>query len=241
MEALIGLFALGFALVLLAMPVVALFALTRANQALREVQEMRARLEALGGRVLAVAQVPPLPPAAPVPPATPVAPARPSPSARAPASPAAPRSSAVVTPDFATNLGPRILVWAGGLAVVFFLAFFVRYAWENDWVGPTGWILSGAVFSLGLVAGGLRIMGREYRPLGQGLAAAGFAGLYITAFAAHAVYGLLPRPGAAAFMVAVTTCAVLVAERLTRACSRASPGSAATWRRCSSRPAWTGR
>jgi uncharacterized membrane protein len=124
----------------------------------------------------------------------------------------APRPAA--RPDFATNLGPKILVGAGGLAVVVFLAFFVRYAWENDWVGPTGRVLSGAVFSLGLLAGGLRIMGREYRPLGQGLAAAGFSGLYVTAFAAHAVYALVPRAGAAAFMVAVTACAVLVAERL---------------------------
>ena len=113
---------------------------------------------------------------------------------------AAPRAAVRSAPraapaDFATNLGPKILVGAGGLAVVFFLAFFVRYAWENDWVGPTGRVLSGAVFSLGLIAGGLRIIGREYRPLGQGLAAAGFAGLYITAFAAHAVYGLAASRG----------------------------------------------
>ena len=92
--------------------------------------------------------------------------------------------------------------------------FFVRYAWENDWVGPTGRVLSGAVFSLALVAGGLRILGREYRPLGQGLAAAGFAGLYVTAFAAHAVYALVPRGAAAAFMIVVTACAVVVADRL---------------------------
>ena len=43
--------------------------------------------------------------------------------------------------DFATNLGPKILVGAGGLAVVVFLGFFVRYAWENNWVGPTGRVL----------------------------------------------------------------------------------------------------
>ena len=234
MEPLIGLVALGFAFVLLAIPVVALIALARANQALREIQEMRARVEALGRRTAPEAPRPtaPLPPAAPVPPAAPIAPVRPSPPAReslapeppapeplapeplAAAAPGRALASPGAPPDFATNLGPKILVGAGGLAVVVFLAFFVRYAWENDWVGPTGRILSGAVFSLALVAGGLRIIGREYRPLGQGLAAAGFAGLYVTAFAAHAVYGLLPRAGAAAFMIAVTACAVLVAERL---------------------------
>ena len=59
----------------------------------------------------------------------------------------------------------------------------------GNWVGPTGRVLSGAVFSLGLIAAGLRLM-RAYRPLAQGLAAAGLAGLYVTAFAAHSVYSL---------------------------------------------------
>ena len=224
MEPLIGLFAAGLVLVLLALPVVALVALTRANQALREVQELRARVDALGRQTApatAPATAPPVPretttglPPRPTPPPPPAA--VPAPPAARPAPLPEPRFAPPPAPgpDFATNLGPKILVGAGGLAVVFFLAFFVRYAWENDWVGPTGRVLSGAVFSLGLIAGGLRIIGREYRPLGQGLAAAGFAGLYITAFAAHAVYGLLPRAAAAAFMVAVTACAVLVAERL---------------------------
>ena len=229
MEALIGLFALGLAVVLLALPIVALVALVRANQALRELSEMRGRLEALGRRsppeavrpveeARAAEAVPPpvapparvagLPPRpTPPPPLAPVTPVTP-PAALAPKAPPAARA------DFATTLGPRILVGAGGLAVVVFLGFFVRYAWENDWIGPTGRVLSGAVFSLGLLALGLRIIGREYRPLGQGLAASGFAGLYITAFATHAVYALVPRSVAAAFMIAVTACAVLVAERL---------------------------
>ena len=209
MEALIGLIALGIAVALLAIPTAAIVALTRANQALRELQELRGRLESLGRGVVAEgtrpeAQRVPVPvqepePALPRPLAPPTAPLPPRP---------------VGSADFVTNLGPRILVGAGGLAVVVFLAFFVRYAWENDWVGPTGRVLSAAVFSLGLLAIGLRIMGKQYRPLGQGLAAAGFAGLYVTAFAAHAVYGLVPRGMAAGFMIAVTACAVLVAARL---------------------------
>ena len=227
MEALIALFALGVAGVLVAMPIVALVALTRANRALHELEQMRNRMEALGRpeaaarpRASAAEPVPsPRPPApamAPLPPLPP----RPTVTAAAPrpANAIAPPGAALPQPaggaDFATSLGPKILVGAGGLAVVVFLGFFVRYAWENNWVGPTGRVLSAAVFSLGLLALGLRIIGRDYRPLGQGLAATGFAGLYITAFAAHAVYGLVPRSVAAAFMIAVTACAVLLAERL---------------------------
>ncbi len=154
-------------------------------------------------------------PAAPT--ATPAA--QPSPPAAPPSPPAhRPPASAVrrepEAADFATNLGPKLLVAAGGLAVVVFLGFFVRYAWENNWVGPTGRVLSGAVVSLGLVAFGLRLMDREYRPLGQGLTAAGLAGLYVTAFAAHAVYALVPRAAAAAFLLVITGCAVALADRL---------------------------
>ncbi len=152
-------------------------------------------------------------------PAPPVTPAPVPPPPRAPSRPvtrSAPRplSSARPTPsaDFATNLGPRILVGAGGLAVVVFLALFVRYAWENEWVGPAGRVLSGAVFSLGLVAAGLRLLDGKYRPLGQGLAAAGFAGLYVSVFAAHSFYDLVPRGLSGTVMVAVTVCAVAVAD-----------------------------
>jgi uncharacterized membrane protein len=222
MDVLGGLVVLGIVALVILGPFAAFVALTRVNQARRELQELRTRLEALGRRVVAETvplpprQTPPSPPTPPTPPsapARPAAPAPPSSPARSTATRAA-SAQAAASLDFATNLGPKILVGAGGLAVVVFLGFFVRYAWENDWVGPVGRVLSAAVFSLGLLAAGLRIMGRRYRPLGQGLAAAGFAGLYVTAFAAHAVYDLVPRAGAAAFMIAVTACAVLVAERL---------------------------
>jgi uncharacterized membrane protein len=223
MEGLVVLVAMGVLGLLVLLPLVAFVALARASRALRELEEVRTRVDALGRRVVAgSARAPePAPPPAAAPPTglpprptRPTAPPSPAPTP-APPRPAAPApSGAAAGTDFVTSLGPKILVGAGGLAVVVFLAFFVRYAWENDWVGPAGRVVTGAVVSLGLIATGLRILGHEYRPLGQGLAAAGFAGLYVTAFAAHAVYGLVPRAAAAAFMTVVVACAVLVAERL---------------------------
>jgi len=148
-------------------------------------------------------------PSAPVPQAPRVAaPAPPRPTPPPPATPPA------ATPDLATNLGPKLLVGAGALAVFAALAFFVKYAWENDWVGPAGRVLSGCVFSLGLIALGLRLLGREYRPLGQGLAGAGFAGLFTAVFGAHGFYDLIPRGAAGLLLVAVTGAALLLASRL---------------------------
>jgi uncharacterized membrane protein len=130
--------------------------------------------------------------------------------------PVIPRRPAPPPPnrDFASNLGPKLLAGSGGLAFVVTLALFVKYAWDNDWVGPTGRVLSGALFGLGLLAGGVRLMRREYRPLGQALAGAGLAGLYSSAFAAHAFYHLIPREASGVLMVAITANAVLLAARL---------------------------
>ncbi len=222
MEALLGLVALLVVSGLsLAIPIVAIVALVRANLAVRELAEIKTRLEALvrqGSATPREATMPgPLPPPAAVeaPPPRQEAPVAAAPLPR----PVAPLSWPAAVPrsapgaDFATQLGPKILVGAGGLAVVVFLGLFVRYAWENDWVGPLGRVLSAAAFSLGLVAGGLRIMARRYRPLGQGLTAAGFSGLYVTAWAAHEVYGLVSRGTGGALLVVVIVCAVLVALR----------------------------
>jgi uncharacterized membrane protein len=223
-EAVLGLIAIGVAtLALLAGPIAALVALARANRAIAELREVRARLDALSRRPAARQE--PAPASAPTH-ATAVAPPAigpPTPAAQAaelprrepaalPARPAVP-PKAPPAGDFATTLGPKLLVAAGGLAVVVFLGLFVRYAWENNWVGPLGRVLSAAAFSLGLAAGGLRMMARRYRPLGQGLTAAGFSGLYLTAWAAHEIYGLVPRGLSGALLVGITVTAVLVALR----------------------------
>jgi hypothetical protein len=224
-------------------PILAVFAFVRMRGIGRELADVRVEMAALRARVERLTRPPaaPLPPPAPVPasapapaPAsaetavpppfvapTPVPPAPPAPPPpvfadtnllprRAPASlpPASPSG------DFASNLGPKILAAGAGLAFVVTLGLFVKIAWDNNWVGPTGRVLSGAVFGLGLLAAGVRSMRRQYRPLGQALAGAGLAGLYTSAFAAHAVYHLIPRSMSGTLMVVITGCAVLLAARL---------------------------
>lgn len=241
--ALVVLVILGVALVGPILAIVALVKASRAEREMRDlatsVSVLRRRIEALGraprpieeplGAPPPAEPAPPpaphsaeavAPPAPTVPPlGVPPAPPLPQPTARLAVSAARARTPAPPPPprpasDFATNLGPKILVATGALAFVIFLAFFVKYAWENNWVGPAGRVLSGAMIGLGLVAGGVRLLGREYRPLGQGLAGAGLAGLYLSAFAAHGVYDLIPREAAGLFMALITTCAVILAARL---------------------------
>ena len=232
MEVLIGFLVLGLLALAIAGPVLALLAFGRTTRLRAQVDALAVRAAALEARLAApttgvpstVSRVAPAPvplPAAPaVSSAVPESAPSPAPVPRRVESPPAPPPAAArPTPprsggDFATNLGPKILVAGGALAFVVFLGLFVKYAWENNWVGPTGRVLSGAAMGLALVAGGVRLMGREYRPLGQGLAAAGLAGLYVSAFGAHAFYGLIPREAAGVLLVVITVNAVLLAMRL---------------------------
>jgi uncharacterized membrane protein len=217
-EALIGIVLLALLLLAVVGPVLALVSFSRAATLRAQVEILAAQVAALEARlgsatpprrpVPAIVPAPSVePPPAAVPPPSPP----PPPRADIPPPPAMPPS---VRPDFATNLGPKILVAAGALAFVVFLGLFVKYAWESNWVGPAGRVLMGAAMGLALVAGGVRLMGREYRPLGQGLAGAGLAGLYVSAFGAHGFYALISREAAGLLMVAITVNAVLLAARL---------------------------
>ena len=148
------------------------------------------------------------------PPATPRPPVLSAISAGEPVPVSAPSAAAPSRPDFVTSLGPKLLVATGALAFVVFVGLFVKYAWENDWIGPAGRVLCGAVFGLTLVALGARLLAREYRPLGQGLAGAGLASLYISAYGAHGFYDLISRGTAGVLMLAITASAVLLAAWL---------------------------
>jgi uncharacterized membrane protein len=176
--------------------------------------------------------VPEPPPAAPAP-ARPPVPVLPRPLVAPPVAPAVagalalstvpegarpapppPRTPPPAAGDFATSLGPRLLVGTGALACIVFLGLFVKYAWENNWVGPAGRVLMGATAGVILVAWGLRMLDGRYRPLGQGLSGAGLAGLYVSAFGAHGFYDLISREWAGLLMAAITVNAVLLAARL---------------------------
>ena len=108
----------------------------------------------------------------------------PRPPVPRPAPPPPPRRAAAAPTDFATNLGPKILVATGALAFMVFLGPVREVRVGQQLGGPGGPRAHAAPSSASaLLAAGMRLMRREYRPLGQGLAGAGLAGLYTSAFA----------------------------------------------------------
>jgi uncharacterized membrane protein len=148
----------------------------------------------------------PAPPAARPPDRAPVPPpawqSKPFPVRPVPAAAAAPGRDGWTR--FEEVIGKRWMTWLGAFVLFLSAGFFVKYAIDNRWLGPTGRIVLGILFGIGLLVWGDRSFARGMRIIGQGLTGAGLAVLYVSLFGAFSLYHLLPQTVAFAAMVLVT-------------------------------------
>ena len=76
--------------------------------------------------------------------------------------------------DWEWFIGRRALGWVSVVLILFAAAFFLRYAFENNWIGPIGRVALAASAGLALVAAGYRYDRRRgWRLFAQMLTAAG--------------------------------------------------------------------
>jgi uncharacterized membrane protein len=180
----------------------------------------RAAAAAEGGGAGATVSAPAAAAPIPVPVPAPEPRRAPSPLPRVPAAetvPAAERAPVAADgPSAGESLESRIgghwLLYAGTAALVLGIGFFVKYAFDNDWIDATGRVLIGGAAGLAMVAGGHRIARRGYALYGQIVAGGGFAALYVSVFAAFSFYALIGRPAAFGLMVLVTAGAALASD-----------------------------
>jgi len=111
-----------------------------------------------------------------------------------------------------TRIGGRWMLYIGTVAMVFGIGYFIKYAFDNNWINEVGRVLVGALLGLAMIGGGHRIARRGYPLYGQIVAGGGFAVLYISIFAALTFYALIGRPTAFGLMVLVTAGAAAAAE-----------------------------
>ena len=139
------------------------------------------------------------------------------PTVEAPPTPAptpAPRGVAEVG-QWEGRLGGTWLSRVG--AILFFLGvgFFLKHAFEQDWIGPAGRVLAGLVAGVAMMAVGVRLArGATYRVPAQSLVAVGIGVLYLSLYAAHAFYDLVQAPAAFVAMAVVTAVGFATALRL---------------------------
>ncbi len=114
--------------------------------------------------------------------------------------------------DLERQVGQKWMTWVGAVVLFLSVGFFVKYAFEHEWLGPMGRVILGVIAGLGVCAAGERLVTRGMRPLGQGLVGCGLAMLYVSFYAAYGFYDeLLPREIVFVLMALVTTGGVVLA------------------------------
>lgn len=112
------------------------------------------------------------------------------------------------SPDGERSLESRIgSQWfnrTGILAVLIGMAWFLKLAIDNHWIGPVGRILIGLAAGAGLIAWSERFRSRGYFAFSYSLKAVGSGLLYLSLWAAFSVFQLIPSGAAFAAMIAVT-------------------------------------
>ena len=203
MEVLLGLFALAIVIVALVLPIVAIVRTNRISALERRIAHLEASLDRAAAPRLVVE--------APRPEPTPAPP--PAPPAVTPAAVPAPAFVPIEPPSsehLELVIGRR---WIGLIAIaliVVAVAFFLKYAFENRWIGELGRVTLGVAAGLTLVWGGYKRHGRgtlrARRYLSEALTGGGIVILYLSVYGAFAYYHLVDQRTAFIFL------AILVAE-----------------------------
>jgi uncharacterized membrane protein len=129
---------------------------------------------------------------------------------------ATPAPAAVVSKawgDLESLIGGRWFNWLGIIAVIVGTSFFLKYAFDRQWIGPTGRVLLGSVAGCAILAVAERLRLRGYQAYAHVLSGGGIVILYLSVYASFGFYHLVGQPIAFALMALVTATAVILAAR----------------------------
>jgi len=103
-----------------------------------------------------------------------------------------------------SRIGSQWFNRVGILAVLIGMAWFLKMAIDNHWIGPLGRVLIGLIAGGGLIAWSERFRSRGYAAFSYSLKAVGSGILYLSLWAAFSLFHLVPSGAAFAAMIAVT-------------------------------------
>ncbi len=113
--------------------------------------------------------------------------------------------------DFESVIAGKWLNYAGILAVLCAVAFFLKYAFDNNWVGPHGRVAIGLLFGAGSLMWSDRLLRRGYGFFSKGIAGLGAAVLYLSLWGGWHYYRLFEQSVAFAAMIVVTAAMIAIA------------------------------
>jgi len=191
--------------------------------------DLRRTLLAAGPATAPAAE--PRPPVTPSPAGEPHRPAAPEEPIAAPAGPAAAqtvsadisRPAAAAAPAFTTaparrdhsglevKLGQKVILIVGVVVMVFAVAYFLKYSFDQGWVGPAGRVAAVFFWGAALLAAGEAFRRKSFPVFGLCLAGGGIAVLYFASFAGFQIYALFSQELAFGVMVLITLLAATLA------------------------------
>jgi uncharacterized membrane protein len=103
-----------------------------------------------------------------------------------------------------SRIGSQWFNRVGILAVLIGMAWFLKLAIDNHWIGPLGRVLIGLVAGAGLIAWSERFRAKGYAAFSYSLKSVGSGILYLSLWAAFSLFHLIPGSVAFTAMIAVT-------------------------------------
>src|SRR5579864_2397101 len=183
------------------------------SEAILRLLRRQEQLERRLARMEAALNLPPLVPEASLNPAMP--PAQDTPPVEPPPALVSMQPPQPVTPPPAleTNIGLTLVNRIGVVTLVLGIAFFFKWAVDNQWIGPAGRVILGMVAGLATLGVADILWRKGQRIFAQGSTAVGLGILYLALYAAFGYYQLIPQSLAFTLMVTTTTLAVALALR----------------------------
>ena len=179
------------------MPIIAIIVTARSRRRISQLEDRISRLEFFLTARPQPAAAPETPPPIAEPELTPEAPQPPPPPAP---------SRTIKANELESIIGRRWVGWAAIGLILFATAFFLKYAFDNRWIGELGRVTVGVVLGLTLCIGGFKYHRKGWRVFSQILTAGGIVLLYLSNYAAFGYYHLVGQKTAFAFL------AILIAE-----------------------------
>ncbi len=114
-----------------------------------------------------------------------------------------------------TNLESKIgKLWLNRIGIVAILAgtaYFLKYAFDNNWIGPRGRVGIGILLGAAMLPWSQWLLARGYQYFSEGIAALGATVLYLSIWAGWHYYSLFEQSTAFAGMIVATAAMIAVA------------------------------
>ena len=113
--------------------------------------------------------------------------------------------------DLEKKIGQYWLNRIGIVAMLVGVSSFLKYAFDNNWVGPGGRIAIGLLVGIALVVWSEQFRKRNYAAFSYSLKAVGIGTVYLSLWGAFQIYHLIPASAAFIAMIIVTAATITLA------------------------------